>query len=673
MRKWLTASAIGFAGFVIGAGVVLAGIYYRADLLAASQHLAPLAPLVEGLVETRAPGDPRSASNGLKTTKFTLRSDNLLQEILRLPNDFDQTLTLYSLLQDADGDDLERLLDEARLLRPADEGRAAASILYSRYAALDPEAAVQRIVNSGPFDQRYLYGIFVTWAKYDVDAAMAHAEELPPELRQQAGRGILSGSAQLPGQRRQEIADQFSLQRQLDWMDTRELIDEEPAAAWQRALSSQNLDTGLLAEVGRAWAQRDPVSALNAVAAVRDTAFRDAFSEQLIAQWASTDPEAARHWGLSQLDSQTRLPLLRGVAAGIARNNTDEALNFVLGLDGRERQEAAKVVFARWAKTDPAGAADTLTMLDDGAMFAAASGNIILEWVKTDAYAAFEWLGSQDVDSRSSASRQWQVLHALRQIARSDPETALELASGLPGQGRQNAMSTAMGIWAKNDPRGAASWLEGAADVDRQAYGSLAAAVVEGLAADDPEAAFRWAWGQPVETQMSAMPALAAFVSERSLNEAARLVSRIGDADVREAAAKTLAWTWGREHPEEAVRWITREVPARERKPLLRNVFFVWARNDRDDAIAAMRRLKRSDRDTAAVTIVHNALEDAPDVAERVYKDIRDDSVRKEAAMSLYWHFHGKDDDARAERYAEDADMGSEQFVHERMVVEGHL
>lgn len=649
MRKWLTASAIGFAGFVIGAGVVLAGIYYRADLLDAS-HLGPLAPLVEGLVETRTPGDPRSAPNGLKTTKFTLSSDNLLQEILRLPNDFDQTLTLYSLLQDADGDDLERLLDEARLLRPADEGRAAASILYSRYAALDPEAAVQRIVNSGPFDQRYLYGIFVTWAKYDVDAAMAHAEELPPELRQQAGRGVLSGSAQLPGQRRQEIADQFSLQRQLDWMDTRELIDEEPAAAWQRALSSQNLDTGLLAEVGRAWVQRDPVSALNAVAAVRDTAFRDVFSEQLIAQWASTDPEAARHWGLSQLDSQARLPLLRGVAAGIARNSTDEALNFVLGLDGREREEAAKVVFARWAKTDPAGAADTLTMLDDSAMFAAASGDIVVEWAKQDPHAAFEWFANEDVGTGFD----WQIGHALRAIARLDPESALDLASGLAGEARRDGLSAAMSTWAERDPRRAASWLEDAVGLDQQDYDRLAEDVGRGLAYDDVEAAFRWAQSQPTETQMSAMRGLASVVSERSLDDAAHLVSRIGDDDVRTVVSRELAWRWGRSDPQEAVRWITRRVPVGERPPLLHAVFGRWAYDDRKAAVATMRRLRRGDRDTAALAIARRVVSDAPDVAEGVYKDIRDDSLRKDAAQMLYRHFRN-DDPKRAERYLEDA------------------
>lgn len=669
MHKWLTAFAIGFTGFAFGAAAVLAGVYYRADILAASERLAPL---VEGLVEARGVGDRRSTpANGPATAAWTLDSDNLLQEILRLPSDFEQTLTLYGLLRDADGDDLERLLDQARLLRPASEGQAAASILYSRYAEVDPHAAVERVVDRGRFDRPFLRGIFTAWAKYDVDAALASANELPPELRRQAGSGVLLGSARLAGQRRQEIASRFSLRDQLDWMDTNELIVEEPAAAWQRALASKN-KTSMLSMAGLAWVELDPAAALNAVAALAKADDRHALNRVLMERWASADPDAARHWGLSQLNAKVRGPQLQGIAAGIAQNNPEEALSFALELDGTEREEAARVVFAHWAREDPVAAAEALTMLDDDAVLAVAGGNVVREWAEQDPYAAFEWL-TQDVGTRSYGNwHKQQISHALDRIAQSDPRSALELASRLSGEARRRGLTAAMNAWAKSDPSSAASWLEDAVEADQQTYDRLADTVVGWLAIDDPQTAFRWVRSQPLSTQMSAMPFLVSFVSDRSLNEATRLIARIGDNDVRQAAAMQVAWKWGGTQPEEAVRWITREVPASERKPLLDNVFSAWTYNDRDAAVAAMRRLRRSDRDTAAVAILQSALQDAPDVAERVYKDIRDDTVRRVAAQTLYWHFH-EEDVQRADRYFDDADFdGETQRYLQSAVVERH-
>ena len=650
MRKWLTGIAIGLAGFAIGAGAVLVVIYYRADL-AASQHLAPI---VERLVATRAASDPQgAATNGLETAGFALDSDDLLQEILRLPSDFEQTLTLYALLQNADGDDLERLLDQARLLRPAHEGQAAASILYVRYADGDPHAAVERIVAGGQSERRFLRSTFAAWAKYDIDAALARADELPPELRQLAGGGLIWGSAQRSRQRRQEIADRFGLQYQLDWMDTAELIGEAPAAAWQRALASRNSER-LLSEAGLAWVERDPVSALNAAAALADADHRRSFTEVLMTRWASIDPDAAMHWGLSQ-DGQTRLPLLRGVAAGIARNSAEAALGFALELAGRERREAAQMAFGLWARKDPVGAAEALGMLDDGTIFAASSGTIVDEWAKQDPRAAFEWFASNDAGTRDY-SHYWTISHTLGRIAQSDPELALELASGLAGEARGRGLSAVVNTWAESDPYRAAAWLEDAVEADLQVYGQLAAEVARGLAADDPQAAFRWAQRQPTSAQMSAMTSLASFVSERSLNEAARLVDRIEDAGVRAVAASQLAWGWARSDPPEAVRWVTGQVAAGEREPLLDRVFDAWVRTDRNAAIAAMRRLRRGDRDAAAASIVRNLIDRAPQLAERIYKDIRDDAMRKQAAMALYWHFR-RSGSARADRYLEDAGL----------------
>ena len=642
MGRWLTGIAIGFA---IGVGAALVAIYYGADSLSASTQVAR--PAKTG--ETRR-GQRAASLASSETAAWTLGSEDLLHEIMRLPSDFDQTLTLYALLQDADSDDLERLLDNASSLRPAREGRAVAGIVYSRYAELAPDAAVNRILARGRFDRQFLRSVFAIWAQHDVDAALARADELPLVLRQRAGAGILSKSEQLSARRKEEIADRFALQGQLDMMNVIEMLNE-PEAAWQHALASENDKRKLLAEVGLAWVEHHPEQAMNAAAALPDSDTQRLLNQLLMSRWASADSDAALQWALARPRTQARLSVLQGIATGLAEHGMDVALNFALELEGGERREVANVVFQLWAYRNSAAATAALDALEDDALFAAASAGIMRHWAQQNPRAAFEWF-----TNRQTGTNYRPVLPALQAVAQADPETALDMAFELSGDARRLGVAEVLDVWAQDDPRAAASWLEDAAAGDRN-YRQLAIMVSSELAMEDPEAAFRWAQQQPVELQTPAMSGLIARVAENSLQDAADLAARIRDANVRAAAANELAWHWAHANPQQALRWIARRVEQRERPTLRSRVFTIWVRNDRDTAIAAMRRLERSDRDTVATSLVRNLVHDAPDVAELVYKGISKDPHRQEAAEILFWHWF-EDDPDRARQYQQAGDSG---------------
>ena len=138
---------------------------------------------------TAVSGSPATAQGMPRRVPATIH------EILKLPGDFAQTTALYVLAASQDQDGIERLLAEARSIKRVSESRAAASILYGRFAELDPEAAVEHMVrgDSG-FDPNWLYGVFHSWARTDLEAALKRASKLDDRSRQMAGMAIPSGA-----------------------------------------------------------------------------------------------------------------------------------------------------------------------------------------------------------------------------------------------------------------------------------------------------------------------------------------------------------------------------------------------------------------------------------------------------------------------------------------------
>ena len=179
------------------------------------RRVAPSATAAQGATTGRAAQQPAIA-----IALQPLEGEDTLANILLLPSDFQQTLALYARLVDAKRETLERLLDESEQMQPRREGRAAQSIIYSRYAELDPNAAVDRIIASG-LSEHYVHSleqVFRVWAKHDPAAALRRAETLPSIYRRLAGAAILSVSEDaLPGQR-DEIAATFGLRGQLEQM-----------------------------------------------------------------------------------------------------------------------------------------------------------------------------------------------------------------------------------------------------------------------------------------------------------------------------------------------------------------------------------------------------------------------------------------------------------------------
>ena len=636
MAKWLAAIIV---AFVLGTATAYAWFTFGPGAIA------------EGPPSERA--DLRSERAGLRSEPATAApppAHTTLAEITALTSDFEQTAALYALLRDARRPTVERLLAEAEDLRPRRERLAAKSILYARYAELDPLAAVDHALKQGTDAEEMVRRIFMAWAKHDLEAALAHANTLQGRLRQGAASGVLAVSEDLDPARRQAVAAMFSLEDTLAFMDTMEQFDGDPAIAWQQALGteSQQVRAQQLLQIGPRWVEQDPEQALAAALELPPGGMLGGVAPFLLEHWVAKDVDAALDWLLAQPQSPMRARLLGVVASAVADTQPQDALALAQTLEGSDRHEVIQAALQAWARKDAPAAMEALQGLADVGLSQEARYSILAQWSQVDPNAAFEWALAQ---KKTSFENMHLVAMPLQQIARGDPQQALRLAEKLSGLQKQTALASVLGVWAHDDPRAAAEWLETATGDMTQAVSAVAFAFGQSA----PAEAFEWAKGLPKESQELALMSLVSAATMSSPDAAADYVSKISDPRLQAEATETLVMGWAQHDPQEAARWVTRNTDAQQRPALYQQLFRSWGFVDRDGAQAELRRLSGQDeRDSAALGLVAATAFGDAEFAERIYDGIRGDDAKRDAAQALYRGLLHIDPE-RAERFRKEA------------------
>ena len=632
MAKWIAAIVV---AFVVGATAAYAWFAF-------APNGAAIVAAGDANTAAQSAGDPQAATPALSPRHTTLA------EITAMPSDFEQTAALYALLRTADETTLQRLLEEADGLRPRRERMAAKSIIYARYAELDPLAAVERVLAQERDKHEMLDRVFTAWGKHDLEAALAHAQTIQGPLRRAAASAALAVSEHLDPARRQALAATFSLQDTFALMDVAEL-EGDPAVAWRNALATESAQARAqqLFQIGRAWVEQDPAAALAAAMELPPGGMFGGLVPFLIERWAERNSDEALAWVLAQPESRTRAEMLGALAGSIAQAAPHEALALAETLDGAARREVARAALQAWAQTDAQAAMNALEEFDDLGLANDAKYSILAQWSAADPRAAFEWALTQ----KSSMDNMHLAAIPLQQLAMNDPAEALRLAEELDGMQRQMAVASVVSTWADSDPHAAAAWLESASGDLSQAVSSVAFA----FAQRSPSEAFEWVSTLPKESQQVALHSLVSATASHSPEQAVRLIGTIRDAEMRTEATMTLVMGWSQSAPRDAARWVARSADAEQRPTLYHQVFQSWGFHDRDAAEAELRQLRRQDeRDWAALGLVNSAAFDDADFAERIYDRIRGEEQKRQAAQALYYGLLQIDRD-RAERFRKDA------------------
>lgn len=402
-----------------------------------------------------------------------------LAEIAQLADDFERNRALYELVAGSGRAQVEDLLELTFDLPPSLHRHDIVRVLYVRFAAIDPVAALEHLLGSYPQPRSSLTAIFRVWAHADLDEAVRHAATL-----EQPEKGVVARAffdMDMPAWQRQDIAEQLEATTTLAQVRAREeLASGTPEQAWANALASppgpqQQRQLSIAIE---AWAEKDPEAALRAASELSGD--RSLYlSARVLGEWVKTDRRAALNW-LSRQDPSRRTKVLTmTMARGLAEAGIAEALDALEDVPGWARQDMQQAILRRWMTIDPAAAIawlGSLPLADQQEL----SSSMAYEYANRDPRGAFDWamavdpkirdglLGSVLIsiddaaiaeqlfrsidDAELRADLTYALFHGR---ADGDPVEALRWAATFQGDVQDKLRSYIFTKWAKADPAAA--------------------------------------------------------------------------------------------------------------------------------------------------------------------------------------------------------------------------
>lgn len=121
-----------------------------------------------------------------------LSSYRTIDDILRLPSDFQQTEALYVLAGRVSPRELIGLIKQAEMVTDASDRSYALSILFARLTEISPDLAIEAAGDTSfVADENIIRVIWRTWARLDFNAALKSANELSPQNRKQAATNAM--------------------------------------------------------------------------------------------------------------------------------------------------------------------------------------------------------------------------------------------------------------------------------------------------------------------------------------------------------------------------------------------------------------------------------------------------------------------------------------------------
>jgi hypothetical protein len=581
---------------------------------------------------------------------------------------------LFRLVAEADRGSLEALTAQVAALPPLEGRKLALEALLTRYAEIDPRAAVALTRTLG-LPGAVAATVYETWARNDPRGALQALSELPPQTALTFGIAVLEAIgndglsiARVLGAAPQIDADRFRIEAALA-----KARDDPPAGLEDLLALPPSQAGGAFERLAVIWLERDTYGAMAAAEAVADDTLRNELKAALTRTWANLDPDALVDYFVD-LDGEGREELLRlGALQAFALVDPQRALQAAENVPGELGAMMKRAALLTVAQDDPLAAlriAETLTSAAEREPLISA---IAASYGRTDPEAALAWAQSLNPPSGHV------IANVLAGLARVDPDRAIDLlfrtmdgmgqrgagpfmtlvASGslsaehtgalaarlLAAPNRSQELTMLTSAWAQREPHDAARWLlaNGSA-APRNALGAAAlhlarsdppaaialldavpperratwlGAVAEGYAQNDPRAAANWIAPHRGEAGYdAAVAAIAAATARTDAAAAARLFDSIDPAEALEApqTAQRIASAWARQDSRAAAAWAGALTADAARVPAVREVAAQWAARDAPGARGWALGLPPGDaRDAALTQLLGAAPADAVD------------------------------------------------------------
>ena len=310
----------------------------------------------------------------------------------------------------------------------------------------------------------------------------------------------IAGSADLVDLVDEALADADPVNRSLAFAKLLEHFDGEDAGGIFELLQEGGAEQSQITLFLFAWGRKDPHGALEFADGGMRGDVSEWFRGQILAGWASTDPQSAINWLSTHEDSDVdpgrrARYLEESLIRGLVSHDIDVATDYVLqsidptiakkyleSFAQKQLKRRSFDVVLEWGERLPPGEGKARVL--DRVAYAYAERDLAAATNWVEKYASKDWAAA--VVSR--VAEEW---------AEDDSLATAEWLESLPqGAGRDRASYTAFREWMRRDAAGASAFIAGMEHSSAKDH--AVAALIENLG-DDPEAAAVWAMeiGEP--------------------------------------------------------------------------------------------------------------------------------------------------------------------------------
>jgi len=362
-----------------------------------------------------------------------------LKTILNAPGQLGRMEALLGFVKNLDAEGVEAALPFIRGMGRGGDQFMSMGLMMGRYAEIDPERALAYVGKQGGMERGFgTSSILRSWAATDPRAA---ADYLTNNV---VGSG----------------GDDWMLRRTAGSLAS-EWAKQDPQAAlvWANTLSDE-LKGDAMNNIVEQLTSQDPLEAAK-VAMGFDGEQRERSLRTIADQWSRNEPEEAVKWA-EALTVEGKTQALEEAVESWVGKDTDAAVAYMAKMDQGERDQIMKEVVEQWgrkgAEAQPA-AAEWVASQPDGKGKVDATGEIVGQWMRTDAESASGWLNEQpegDAKDRGIAS-------LLRdRSVREDPEAAVAWADSISdSEMRSEQVESSARNWLSKDRASALEYLEG--------------------------------------------------------------------------------------------------------------------------------------------------------------------------------------------------------------------
>lgn len=536
-----------------------------------------------------SPTDFERAASGPATSQTAPSAEASLAEIAEITDDFSRNAAMYRLANGATRQQVEAWLDEVETLPPSPHRYDLARVLYIRFAALDPEAALDHAFRSAT-KPVWLEAIFRTWAQVDPDAAIARAAKLDSSAKAAASRTLLQLG--LPLEELRSMVERLDANEDHDqYRRIERIIGIAPPTPGMRLLAAARAS-----KLGR----RDDESHADAwyrAIAVEDDLVRQILAERIALDWASDNPVDA-------------------MAAVKAWTNND--LFVAMGSYGFSTELIRHRIRSR----------------------------IVWKWADDEPLEAFAWLMAQEIPDIGS-----DIGAVMSRLTQHVPEEAIARIGDVPASQRPSAAYAVLGVLAGRDIDQALSFFA-SLDISWKVNNThvLRRALVANRSAKQ---ALDWALSVDPRIRADEVAAVIRDVHRKDHAEALRLLGSLDEPSLRIAAADEVVRAEARRDAQETLAWARTFEPEAGRSNLIVKVFDTWAARDPAAACRELLDMRAGPvRDQAAATMMPDLVSRNAPLAERLFDAIESPDQQARAAQPLHRHFsHIEPDRRKAERY----------------------